>query len=252
MMMKPIRLYFLCMQNRCRSQIAEAYAKHYGGPNVIVHSAGLESWEIHPLTVEAMREDGIDISAQSSKPIDMKLFMGANVVVKLCEQLHERCPAVPFGIQNYQWDIPDPMPSNDIAEVRKARDAIKQKVLELLTNLNVLHADHGAAVSGVTVEELADLFKLLGDKNRLTIISLLKERELCVCELVDILQTSQPNISQHLRKLKDAGLLRESRKGHWVYYSLNTEDHPRLDAILALLPSAKEKLHSLSRLNTCS
>ncbi|TLS51700.1 metalloregulator ArsR/SmtB family transcription factor [Paenibacillus antri] len=251
-MIKPIRIYFLCMQNRCRSQIAEAYAKHYGGPNIIVQSAGLEGEEVHPLTIEAMKEEGIDLSAHFSKKIDMKTFMGANVVVKLCEQLKERCPVVPFGIQNHQWNIPDPLPSGDIAEVRKARDAIKLKVLELLSTLNVLHADHGTAATTASTEEFAELFKLLGDRNRLTIVSLLKERELCVCELVELLQTSQPNISQHLRKLKDAGLLHESRKGQWVYYSLNMKDKPHLEPVLAILPSAKEKLLQLTSTNSCS
>lgn len=251
-MTRPIRIYFLCMQNRCRSQIAEAYAKHYAGPNIVVQSAGLESGEIHPFTIEVMREEGLELSGQYAKTMDMKSFMGANVIVKLCEQLKERCPVVPFGIQNHQWDIPDPLPGGGIAEVRKARDVIKRKVLELLSNLNVLQADHGTAVTGGDIGHVAELFKLLGDKTRLTIVSLLKERELCVCELAELLQTSQPNMSQHLRKLKDAGWLNESRKGQWVYYSLNMRDDPRLEPILAILPSAKEKLLQLTHGNSCS
>ena len=59
---KPVRIYFLCIQNRCRSQIAEAFAKHYGKDNVIAESAGLEASDIHPLTVVVMKEIGIDIS----------------------------------------------------------------------------------------------------------------------------------------------------------------------------------------------
>jgi ArsR family transcriptional regulator len=96
------------------------------------------------------------------------------------------------------------------------------------------------------LEKLADVFKLLGDKNRLTIVSMLKEKELCVCELVELLQTSQPNISQHLRKLKDAGLLKETRKGQWTYYALNIEDNPNLQSILPLIPVQKEKLIHLT------
>lgn len=97
-----------------------------------------------------------------------------------------------------------------------------------------------------STEALADLFKLLGDKNRLTIVSCLKERELCVCELVELLRTSQPNISQHLRKLKDAGLLKEARKGQWIYYSLNIEDKPYVEEILAQLPSQQDMLATLT------
>ncbi len=92
------------------------------------------------------------------------------------------------------------------------------------------------------LDKLAYIFKLLGDKNRLSIITLLKERNLCVCELVELLETSQPNISQHIRKLKDAGLLKETRKGQWIYYALNTDDKPYLQPILSQLPSQHERL----------
>ncbi|WP_240419270.1 ArsR/SmtB family transcription factor [Paenibacillus periandrae] len=95
------------------------------------------------------------------------------------------------------------------------------------------------------IQEIADVLKLLGDKNRLTIIALLKERELCVCEIVEFLQTSQPNISQHMRKLKDGGLVKETKKGQWVYYSLYVQDKPYVSEILKHIPSQKEQLKPL-------
>lgn len=119
------------------------------------------------------------------------------------------------------------------------------------TNLYIMQTEHENKQNG-SIEQLADLFKLLGDKNRLTIISLLKEKELCVCDLVEVLQTSQPNISQHLRKLKDAGLIREARKGQWTYYSLNTMEKPYLELILNQLPSAKNKFILLAGGNRCN
>lgn len=135
---KKVRLYFLCIQNRCRSQIAEAYAKFYGGDHVIVESAGIESDTIHPYTFEVMKEVGIDISHHVSKSIDMKTFISSNAIIKLCEQSNERCPIVPFGIMNVQWDIQDPLThGGTIEEVRAARDEIKGKVIELLRGLNV-------------------------------------------------------------------------------------------------------------------
>ncbi|EFM12310.1 transcriptional regulator, ArsR family [Paenibacillus curdlanolyticus YK9] len=93
-----------------------------------------------------------------------------------------------------------------------------------------------------TIEALTDSLKLLSDKTRLTIMALLKERELCVCDIVDILETTQPNISQHLRKLKLGGLVNETRKSQWIYYSLNVSDKPYLQGIMDQLPSMKEKL----------
>lgn len=73
----------------------------------------------------------------------------------------------------------------------------------------------------VEIVKAAQVLKLLGDKTRLTIISVLHKQECCVCELVELFEMSQPSISQHLRKLKDAGLVAEERKGQWIYYSLN-------------------------------
>ncbi|MEB3102004.1 ArsR/SmtB family transcription factor [Ferviditalea candida] len=99
-------------------------------------------------------------------------------------------------------------------------------------------------------EKMSEIFKLLGDKTRLTILALLKERECCVCELVDILQTSQPNVSQHIRKLKAGGLVRERRHGQWIYYSLNQTSHPALEQILGLLPSQSGRIEE-SALNKC-
>jgi ArsR family transcriptional regulator len=100
------------------------------------------------------------------------------------------------------------------------------------------------------INEMAENFKLLGDKTRLTMMALLKERALCVCDIVDLLETSQPNASQHLRKLKSAGLVNETRKGQWIYYSLNIEDKPYIQAVLGYLPSLKEKIDHLK--NDCN
>lgn len=137
-MEQPIRLYFLCIQNRCRSQIAEAFARHYGGERVIAESAGIESGEIHPYTIEVMKEVGIDISGKSSKTIDMKTFMQSKVIIKLCEQVNEKCPIVPFAIKNVQWDIKDPLTREGrLEDVTAARDEIQLRVIELLKELGV-------------------------------------------------------------------------------------------------------------------
>jgi arsenate reductase (thioredoxin) len=138
---KPLRMYFLCAHNRCRSQMAEAFANHYAGDKVSASSAGVEESAIHPLTIEVMKEVGIDISDQQSKRIDMKAFISSQIVIKLCEQVNEKCPIVPFGIMNVQWDIPDPTPNlgeGSIEEFRVIRDLIKKSVLQLLKEKNVV------------------------------------------------------------------------------------------------------------------
>jgi ArsR family transcriptional regulator, arsenate/arsenite/antimonite-responsive transcriptional repressor len=60
---------------------------------------------------------------------------------------------------------------------------------------------------------------------------------------------SQPGVSQHLRKLKAAGLVRETRKGTWIYYSLNVEDKPYIEAVLSYIPSQKQKIDQMK--NNC-
>lgn len=62
------------------------------------------------------------------------------------------------------------------------------------------------------INEMAEHFKLLGDKSRLTMLALLKERPLCVCDFVDLIGMSQPGVSQHLRKLKNAKCLMSTRR----------------------------------------
>ena len=67
-----------------------------------------------------------------------------------------------------------------------------------------------------------NFFKCLSDETRLNIVTLVTEnKELCVCDLTEKLQLSQPKISRHLALLRSSGLLQDRRQGQWVYYSLN-------------------------------
>lgn len=101
------------------------------------------------------------------------------------------------------------------------------------------------------LNEIAEKLKLLGDKTRLTMLTLLKEKEWCVCEFVDIFDLSQPAISQHLRKLKSQGIVNESKRGQWVYYSLNVDDKPYIKAVLDEMPASQEILSSLNKNINC-
>ncbi|BBI34070.1 ArsR/SmtB family transcription factor [Cohnella abietis] len=96
------------------------------------------------------------------------------------------------------------------------------------------------------VEDMLESLKLLSDKSRLTILALLREKEMCVCDIVAILETTQPNISQHLKKLKTGGLINETKRRQWVYYSLNLDDKPYINEILAQLPSMKDRINAIS------
>ncbi|REJ21281.1 MAG: ArsR family transcriptional regulator [Bacillaceae bacterium] len=103
----------------------------------------------------------------------------------------------------------------------------------------------------VEIEKAAHILKLLGDKTRLTIMAILKKRECCVCELLEVFDMSQPAISQHLRKLKDAGLVKEDRRGQWIYYSLNLENelYDFIQEILQHIPDQTENIRKIEETN---
>lgn len=101
----------------------------------------------------------------------------------------------------------------------------------------------------VEIERASQILKLLGDKTRLMMMKLLQGNEYCVCEFVAIFKASQPAISQHLRKLKDAGLVKESRRGQWIHYSINKEsdDYDFVQSLLDYLPSQEGYLEELEK-----
>ncbi|QSO53201.1 winged helix-turn-helix transcriptional regulator [Alicyclobacillus curvatus] len=94
-------------------------------------------------------------------------------------------------------------------------------------------------------EDIAEIYKSLGDKTRLHMLALLAKDELCVCELVAILEMSQPSVSQHLRKLKQVGLVKERKTAQWVFYSLHGAEFPLLDETVALLPDVSKEIEQL-------
>ena len=72
-----------------------------------------------------------------------------------------------------------------------------------------------------SLEQLADVFKALGDTTRLRIVKLLGERgETCVCEIVPALGVPQSTVSHHLATLRHAGLVRQRREGQMIFYAL--------------------------------
>lgn len=86
----------------------------------------------------------------------------------------------------------------------------------------------------ITREELTQIFKALGDINRIEIIEHLSQEEKCVCELLEEMKLSQPSLSHHLKTLKQAGLIKDRREGKWIFYAVN---HQYYEDILNLVNS---------------
>lgn len=73
------------------------------------------------------------------------------------------------------------------------------------------------------MDKLLNYFKVLSDETRLRIMILLFHNEFCVCQITGITGISQPNVSKHLAKLRDLGLVKDERKEQYTFYSLNKE-----------------------------
>ena len=84
------------------------------------------------------------------------------------------------------------------------------------------------------IMELTDVLKALADSNRLRILNLLHEKTLCVCDLEAILELNQSNLSRHLTKLRQAGLVKAQKKALFTYYSRERIPSPYADVVDSL------------------
>ena len=110
---------------------------------------------------------------------------------------------------------------------------MKRQEREEIAKCEYMHAHQDVvdAVNAVMPDEeilydLAELFKVFGDSTRIRILYVLLEAEMCVCDLAQLLNMTQPAISHQLRVLRDYNLVRARREGKTVYYSLS-DDHVR-------------------------
>ncbi len=127
---RHMKLLFVCVENSCRSQMAEAFARSHADEGVEAYSAGSRpSGVVNPRAIEVMAELGIDMSAHRSQavsevedngPFDAIVTMGCG----------DACPWVPARL-NLDWDLPDPkhMPAE---EFRAVRDDIGRRVRKLI------------------------------------------------------------------------------------------------------------------------
>ncbi|MBF2006732.1 MAG: winged helix-turn-helix transcriptional regulator [Chlorogloeopsis fritschii C42_A2020_084] len=87
--------------------------------------------------------------------------------------------------------------------------------------------------SSVIPNAIAAGFHALSEPLRIKVLELLRERELCVCDLCETLGVSQSKLSFHLKTLKEAGLVTSRQEGRWIYYSLNIPQFAVLEQYLA-------------------
>lgn len=94
---------------------------------------------------------------------------------------------------------------------------------------------------------MVNVFKALGDENRLRMMNLLMKSSLCVCELETMLDMSQSNVSRHLSKLKSAGLISSFKEQQWVYYQISDEFRDSGAELLSYIESQSVKKATFKR-----
>jgi ArsR family transcriptional regulator len=96
------------------------------------------------------------------------------------------------------------------------------------------------------MERLVKLAKIFSDINRLKILALsLRDKELCVCEICDTLNLSQPLVSRHLKQMRESGVFTSEQKGKWVIYSLVEKPDTILECWIKEVRKEAESLPSL-------
>ena len=127
------KVLFVCIENACRSQMAEAFFNKYA-KNSIAYSAGSAPAKIiNPRTVEVMREKGIDIA--NKKPTSFDSLLSENFDSMITIGCKDTCPITPKD-KTIKWDIEDPK-GHSVQKYREIRDLIENKVKKFIEELDI-------------------------------------------------------------------------------------------------------------------
>ena len=126
------KLLFVCVENSCRSQIAEAFARLLGGDRVEAYSAGSRpSGVVNPKAIASMKEIGYDLSSHNSKSLDELPDIDWDFVATM--GCGDECPFIRAKLRE-DWQIPDPKNMSP-DEFRNVREVIREKVASLLAEI---------------------------------------------------------------------------------------------------------------------
>ena len=133
---RPVKILFVCVGNACRSQMAEAWANHFGKGKGEVQASSAGSYPFGSIvndTSSVMSEKGISLEGQWSKGLRDVAVAEMDVVVRMGREVEFPVPAG-FEGREVEWDIPDPY-GRSMKSFRNVRDMIERKVLGLLADL---------------------------------------------------------------------------------------------------------------------
>jgi len=148
-----MNVLFLCTGNSARSQMAEAFLRHYGGDRFKAYSAGLKPSEVNPYTIRVMEERGFDMTGHHAKSV--REFLGWSnfaYIITVCAKAEENCPSTfPGKPHKLAWAFDDPAATQGTEEeklqkFREVRDQIEARIKGWLEEGPSYQADLSASV----------------------------------------------------------------------------------------------------------
>ena len=142
------KVLFICVHNTARSQMAEAYLREYAGDLFEVESAGLTPGKLNPYVVQAMKQDGIDISHKEPQSV-FDLYKAGKTytyVITVCSrEAEEGCPVFPGPVRRLSWPFPAPSKLEGteeeiLAKTIEIREVINEKVRQFVEQYRATHA----------------------------------------------------------------------------------------------------------------
>ncbi|MDY7080021.1 MAG: arsenate reductase ArsC [Chloroflexota bacterium] len=136
--MKKPKVLFLCVENRARSQMAEAFLRKHAGDQFEIYSAGLEPAPIHPHVYQVMEEVGLDLEGHYPKGVGHFLNeMYFGILITVCAKAEERCPTFPGLGERLLWPLKDPVEfegteEEQLEKFREVRDEIEERIVAWL------------------------------------------------------------------------------------------------------------------------
>lgn len=149
------RVLFVCIHNSARSQMAEAFLNHLAGDRFTAESAGLTPGRLNPMVIAVMKEQGLDISGNTTDSVFDFFKEGRtyDFVITVCEQnASERCPMFPGTTKRLHWSFANPSEfTGTKAEIedqtRAVRDQIRKAVVEFIAACSDFRSRVGVAES---------------------------------------------------------------------------------------------------------
>ncbi|MEX2320363.1 MAG: metalloregulator ArsR/SmtB family transcription factor, partial [Saccharospirillum sp.] len=210
------RVLFICTANSARSLMAEALMREMAGDRYQVFSAGMEPSQADMRALRALKGAGMSTDGLRSKSLGDVLDEPFDIVITLCNKATLECQSVQGTHQTLAWDFEDPVTRSGLRPFETTLNELSERLQMFLL---IQGKPFRARQHSLT--PLA-FFKNLAEDTRLRALLLIhSQQELCVCELTEALQESQPKISRHLAQLRNSGLLQDRRNNQWVFYSIN-------------------------------